>query len=57
MTDDIGQMEPGERELRKAFEEVTTNNVKSIVSYTTKTRDMARDLEKRVEKLEARLRP
>lgn len=48
-------MEPGEKELRKAFEDVTTKNVKTTVDYSTETRKMVRDLEEKVGKLEGML--
>lgn len=37
-------MESGEVELRKAFEEVTTNNVKAILGHGNTTRKMVREL-------------
>lgn len=45
-------MESGEKELRKAFEEVTTNNVKAAVAYSTETRKLIRTLEQRQNRLE-----
>ena len=45
-------MEAGEFENRKAFEEVTTKNVKTGVDYSTDTRKLFRELEKKVEILE-----
>ena len=41
-------MEPGEKEMRMAFEEVTTKNVKTCVEYTTQTRNLVRELEAKV---------
>lgn len=42
-------MEPGELELRKAFEEVTTKNVRTVIEYTTSTRTLVRELEEKLE--------
>jgi chaperonin cofactor prefoldin len=41
-------MEPGEFEHRKAFEETATRNIKTVVSYTTDTRVIVRELEIKV---------
>jgi len=41
-------MEAGELEVRKAFEEVTTRNVQAAISYSTETRKLVRELEKKV---------
>ena len=41
-------MEPGELELRKAFEEVTTKNVRTVIEYTTSTRTLVRELEEKL---------
>jgi len=49
-------MESGEHENRKAFEEVTTKNVKTGVDYSTDTRKLFRELEKKVEILEGIVR-
>jgi len=45
-------MEAGERELKKAFEDVTTNNVKAVLEYSKKTREMLRDIEEKNKHLE-----
>lgn len=45
-------MEAGEKELRKAFEEVTTGNVKAILDFSQGTRDLIRTLEQRMNRLE-----
>jgi predicted RNase H-like nuclease (RuvC/YqgF family) len=45
-------MDSGEKELRQAFEEVTTKNVKTVVEYTTQTRELVRELEEKIRKLE-----
>lgn len=45
-----------EKELRKAFEEVTTKNVKAILQFSTETRKMLRVLEDKAIKLEEMVR-
>lgn len=45
------KMESGELQLRKAFEETTTRNVKTISEYTKETRKLVRDLEQSVQEL------
>ena len=45
-------MEPGEQQLRKVFEDVTTNNVKTVIEYSTQTREMVRKNEEKVKHLE-----
>lgn len=45
-------MEPGEKELRKVFEENTTTNVKATVQHSNETRKMVRTLEARIQTLE-----
>jgi len=45
-------MESGEKELRQAFEDVTTNNVKTVVEFSQETRKIVRDLEAKILKLE-----
>lgn len=49
-------MEAGELELRKAFEEVTTGNVKAILGYCQKTREIVREQEQKILKLEEMIR-
>ena len=44
--------ESGEREMKKAFEEVTTRNVKTMISYSKDTREIVRSLEEKVALLE-----
>ena len=44
-------MEEGELQLRQAFEETTTKNVKMIRDYTTETRKLVRDLELQIQQL------
>jgi len=45
-------MEAGEKELREAFEENITNNVKRVVEHTNETRKMLRSAEEKIERLE-----
>lgn len=49
-------MEAGEKELRQAFEEVTTNNVRAAVDHANGTRKIVRDLEEKVVILEGTIR-
>ena len=49
-------MESGELELRKVFEDVTTNNVKATVAHSNETRQMMRVVEEKVILLEGMLR-
>ena len=49
-------MEPGEYENRKAFEEVTTKNVKTMIGFSEDTRELIRNFEERMIKLESILR-
>lgn len=44
-------MEAGEREIKKAFEDVTTQNVRTNIAYSTETRRLIRDLSKEVKQL------
>jgi hypothetical protein len=46
------KMDTGEKEMRKAFEEVTRKNVESVISFSNKTREMMRELEERVQALQ-----
>jgi uncharacterized coiled-coil protein SlyX len=48
----IEKMESGELEMRQAFEEVTTRNVRGAVEFTNETRKIVRGLEKKVVLLE-----
>jgi uncharacterized protein HemX len=45
-------MESGEKELRMAFEEVTTRNVQAAVNYSNETRNIVRQLEQKILHLE-----
>lgn len=49
-------MDAGELELRKVFEEVTTRNVTTVIDFSKVTREIVRDLEKRIEKQDKLLR-
>lgn len=49
-------MEAGEKEMRKAFENVTTRNVKAAVAHSNETRKIVRELEDMVHRLEGTLR-
>jgi len=44
-------MEAGEKELRKAFEDVTTRNVKSTIEFSNETRKIVKELESQVQLL------
>lgn len=44
-------MEPGEFEHRKAFEETTTKNVRTVVDYSTSTRTLVNELADQVKEL------
>ena len=45
-------MEQGELEHRKAFEETATKNIRTIGAYTTDTRNLVRDQDKKIKDLE-----
>jgi len=45
-------MESGEKEIRQAFEEVTTKNVKAAIEYSNETRKIVRLLEEKMLHLE-----
>ena len=45
-------MEAGEKELKKAFEETSTRNIKAILEHSNETRKLTRNLEEKVTKLE-----
>ena len=49
-------MESGERELRKAFEEVTTRNVVAAIGYGNETRKLTKELLDKVNQLEEQVR-
>ena len=48
-------MSAGDREVLKAFEEVTTRNVRAAVEHSNETRNIVRVLESKIEILEGRL--
>lgn len=45
-------MDSGEKELRKAFEEVTKRNVQASIDFGNETRKMVRELEIKIQNLE-----
>jgi predicted RNase H-like nuclease (RuvC/YqgF family) len=47
--------ESGEKEMKKAFEEVTTRNVKTVIEYSKKTREIVREMELEIKRLGAEL--
>lgn len=49
-------MEAGEAELRKAFEEVATRNINTILEYSKETRKLLRELEKKAGKMDETIR-
>ena len=51
-----GIMESGERELRKAFEDVNTRNVKAAIEYSKETRKMIRIMEGKIVILEGMIK-
>ena len=48
-------MEAVERELRKAFEDVTTNNVRASIDFSNETRKIVRLVAERLAKIEIKL--
>lgn len=48
-------MDEGEKGLRKAFEQVTTGNVKTAVEYSKETRRLMRILAEEVKRMETEL--
>ena len=48
----MNNMEAGEKEMRLAFEDVTTRNVQAAINYSTETRKIVRELEKKVDHFE-----
>lgn len=44
-------MEAGERQMRKAFEDVTTSNVRTNIDFSTETRRLVRELSEQVQEL------
>ncbi len=45
-------MEAGEKEIRMAFEDVTTRNVQAAVNFSNETRNIVRELEQKILHLE-----
>lgn len=45
-------MEAGEKEIKQAFEEVTTRNVQTCIEYSKETRALFRQLEEKVDRLQ-----
>ena len=45
-------MEPGEKEMRLVFEEVTRRNVQAAIDFGNETRKLVRELEEKVKNLE-----
>jgi chaperonin cofactor prefoldin len=52
----MDKMEAGELEIRKAFEDVTTNNVRATVNHSNTTRKLVTELNKKVGSLEGEIR-
>ena len=48
----MNNMEPGEKELRKVFEETTTRNVTAAIGHGNETRRLVRELENKIKVLE-----
>lgn len=46
------KMEPGEKELRKIFEDTTINNIKAIIAYNEQTQKLVKILEDKVQNLD-----
>lgn len=46
-------MESGEKEMRLAFEEVTTNNVRAILEHGNTTRKLTKELMEKIEQQNA----
>ena len=45
-------LDAGELDIRKIFEETTTNNVKAILGHSNETRTLLRDVEEKIKCLE-----
>ena len=41
-------MEAGDLEIKKAFEDTITKNIKTVIAYTTETRDLLRKIEEKI---------
>jgi len=49
-------MESGEKELRKAFEEVSNRNIKAVLEHSNQTRKMINELKDQVNNFQETLR-
>jgi len=52
----MAEMEAGELELRKVFEETTTKNVRSMLDHGNETRKIVRELQEKVNQQDATIR-
>lgn len=50
------KMEPGEKELRKIFEDTTINNIRAIIAYNEQTQELVETLEDKVRNLDGVIR-
>ena len=48
-------MDSGEKEIRKAFEDVTTNNVKACIAHSNETRRLTLELKEKIIKFDENL--
>jgi len=48
-------MEAGEKELRKAFEEVSNKNIRATITHSNETRKLLRAAEERIKLLEEKI--
>lgn len=46
----------GEKELRKVFEETSTNNIKAMLEHGNESRKLVRELQERLDHVETQLR-
>ncbi|HEX9817796.1 MAG TPA: hypothetical protein VGA89_02805 [Patescibacteria group bacterium] len=49
-------MSAGDKEILEAFQETTVRNVQAVVVHTNATRDLVKELEKKVERLDGLVR-
>ena len=47
----MNNMEAGEKEMRKVFEDVTTGNVRTMIAYCKETRKLTHELGQQVQEL------
>ncbi len=52
----MAEMEAGELELRKVFEETTTRNVNTMLDHGNETRKIVRELQEKVNQQDATIR-